>query len=146
MNSDFSPQQDRLGVVPQSETKRVLIIESELETADFLADFLESEGYSVEVATEGNFGVSIADRFEPHVILVSLDLSGVNGHDVARTLRTEPRYLQRFRNTRIFFLSSKDQMLSKRFDALPGTPMADYIFKPVDLPELLEKVAKATAE
>lgn len=146
MNSDFSPQQERLGVVPQSEAKRVLIIENELEVADFLADFLESAGYGVEVATEGNFGISIADRFEPHVILVSLDLAGVNGHDVARMLRTEPRYAQRFRATRIFFLSSKEQMLSKRFDALPGTPMADYIFKPVDLPELLDKVSKATSE
>jgi len=146
MNSDFSPQHEHLGLVSQSDTKRVLIIENELEIADFLADFLESEGYAVEVATEGNFGISVADRFEPHVILVSLDLAGVNGHEVARTLRHEPRYAQRFSATRIFFLSGKEMMLSKRFDALPGTPMSDYIFKPVDLPELLDKISKATAE
>jgi CheY-like chemotaxis protein len=145
MNSDFSPVQERLGVVPQDETKRVLIVENELETADFLADLLESQGYAVEVATEGNFGISIADRFEPHVILLSIDLPGIGGHDVARTLRNEPRFAQRFRNTRIYFLSTKEQMLSKRFDALPGTPMTDYIFKPVDMPELLDKVAKATS-
>ena len=72
MNSDFSPQTERLGVVPDEASKRVLIIENELETADFLADLLEAQGYSVEVATEGNFGVSIADRFEPDVLLVSL--------------------------------------------------------------------------
>lgn len=145
MNSDFSPQQERLGVVPQSETKRILIIENELETADFLADLLENEGYSVEVATEGNFGISIADRFEPHIALISLELAGVSGHDVAKTLRSETRFAQRFRNMRIFFLSSKEHMLAKRFDSLPGTPMSDYIFKPVDIPELLDKVSKVTA-
>ena len=145
MNSDFSPQTERLGLVPEGAIKRVLIIENELETADFLADLLESNGYAVEVATEGNFGISIADRFEPHVILVSLDLVGTNGHEVAKTLRTEPRFAQRFRNARIFFLSTKEQMLVKRFDALPGTPMSDYIFKPVDIPELIDKVAKAVA-
>lgn len=145
MNSDFSPQTERLGVASTDAPKRILIIENELETADFLADLLESNGYSVEVATEGNFGISIADRFEPDVILVSLELAGVSGHDVAKTLRTEPRFAQRFRNTRIFFLSSKEQMLVKRFDALPGTPMSDYIFKPVDIPELIDKVAKSVA-
>jgi response regulator RpfG family c-di-GMP phosphodiesterase len=34
-------------------------------------------------------------------------------------------------------------MLQKRFSSLPGTPMSDYIFKPVDIPELIDKVSRA---
>ncbi|HEX8552849.1 MAG TPA: response regulator [Abditibacteriaceae bacterium] len=143
MNSDFKPHNERLGVAEEAEQKRILIIEGSLETADFLADLLESEGYAVEVATEGKYGLMVADRFEPHIILISLDLSGMSGHDFATVLRKEPHYAQRFRNTRMFFLSEKDQMISKRFDALPGTPMSDYIFKPIDVPELLDKAARA---
>ena len=148
MNPEIRPQTDRLGVAADSiqNQKRVLIIEGSVETADYLADLLESEGYAVEVATEGKYGLMIADRFEPHLILVALELTGMNGHDFAATLRTDPVYAQRFRNTRLFFLSDKEQMLSKRFDALPGTPMTDYIFKPIDAPELIDKAAKATAD
>lgn len=123
--------------------RRVLVIESDIESADLIIALLENEGYKVEIATDGQYGLMLADNFEPHIILLALSLPGMSGYEVTQILRNEPRYAQRFRFTRIFYLTSKDHMLQKRFNSLPGTPMSDYIFKPVDIPELIDKVSRA---
>jgi CheY-like chemotaxis protein len=125
---------------------RVLVVESDIETADLLADLMENAGYDVEVATEGNYALTLTDRFEPEVILLGLDMPGMNGYEVTQVLRNEPRFAQRFRFTRLFYITQKEHMISKRFDVLPGTPMSDYIFKPIDIPELLDKIQRALGE
>lgn len=122
---------------------RVLVVESDIATADLVVALMENIGCAVEVATDGQYGLMLADSFEPHLILLEIGLSGMSGYDVTQILRNDPRYAQRFRSTRIFYLTDKDHMLQKRFDALPGTPMADYIFKPIDVSELLDKVQRA---
>jgi CheY-like chemotaxis protein len=126
--------------------RRVLVVESDIESADLIIALLENEGFKVEVATDGQYGLMLADTFEPHLILLALTLPGMSGYEVTQVLRNEPRYSQRFRFTRIYYLTSKDHMLQKRFSSLPGTPMSDYIFKPIDIPELLDKVSRAFTE
>jgi CheY-like chemotaxis protein len=126
--------------------RRVLVVESDIEAADLIIALLENEGFKVEVATDGQYGLMLADSFEPHLILLALTLPGMSGYEVTQVLRNEPRYAQRFRFTRIYYLTSKDHMLQKRFSSLPGTPMSDYIFKPIDIPELIDKVNRAFAE
>jgi CheY-like chemotaxis protein len=125
---------------------KVLVIESDIEMADQLVGLMENVGYQVEVATDGNYGLMLADKFEPEVILLAVDMPGMTGFEVTQTLRNEPRYAQRFRFTRIFYISDKALMIKKRFDAFPGTPMSDYIFTPIDIPELMDKVARALGE
>ncbi len=134
------------GQIPQSAEYRVLVVESDIDTADLIVALLENAGFAVEIATEGQYGLMLADTFEPHLILMGLSLPGMNGYEMTQILRNEPRYSQRFSFTRIFYLTSKDHMLQKRFHSLPGTPMSDYIFKPVDIPELLDKVRRAFAD
>jgi DNA-binding response OmpR family regulator len=116
--------------------RRVLVIENDIETADLIIALLESDGYKVEVATDGQYGLMLADSFEPHVILLALSLPGISAYEVTQILRYDMRYSSRCRHQRIFYLTSKDHMLQKRFGSLPDTPMADYIYKPIDLPEL----------
>lgn len=129
-----------------SGSHKILVVDADLERADQLVGLLENVGYAVEIATDGNYGLMLADKFEPEIILLAMEMPGMTGYEVTQTLRNEPRYAQRFRFTRIFYISDKAQMLSKRFDAFPGTPMSDYIFTPIDIPELLEKVARAFGE
>ena len=130
----------------EPQVHRVLVVESDIETADLIVALLENAGYSAEVAIDGQYGLLLVDTFEPELILLGLSLPGMSGYDVTQILRTEPRYAQRFRYTRIFYITDKEQMLQKRFHSLPGTPMHDYIFKPIDIPELLDKVARVFSD
>jgi CheY-like chemotaxis protein len=135
------------GDVPSTAARhRVLVVESDVETADLMVTALENAGYEVEVATDGQYALMLLDSFEPQLILLALTLPGLSGLEVTQILRGEPRFAQRFRATRIFYLTDKAHMLEKRFSSLPGTPMADYLFTPIDVSELLDKARRVFAD
>lgn len=71
-------------------TKRILLIEDN-EQNRYLATFLlERHGYRVEVAADGLAGVEVATASPPDLILLDIQLPGMDGHAVARTLRAVP--------------------------------------------------------
>lgn len=68
-------------------TRRILLIEDN-EQNRYLATFLlERHGYRVEVAADGLAGVEVATASPPDLILLDIQLPGMDGHAVARTLR-----------------------------------------------------------
>lgn len=71
-------------------TRRILLIEDN-EQNRYLATFLlERHGYRVEVAADGLAGLAAATASPPDVILLDIQLPGMDGHAVARTLRGHP--------------------------------------------------------
>lgn len=71
-------------------TKRILLIEDN-EQNRYLATFLlERHGYRVQVAADGLAGVEAAKASPPDLILLDIQLPGLDGHAVARTLRGVP--------------------------------------------------------
>lgn len=68
-------------------TRRILLIEDN-EQNRYLATFLlERHGYRVETAADGRAGVAAATSAPPDLILLDIQLPGMDGHAVARTLR-----------------------------------------------------------
>ena len=71
-------------------TRRILLIEDN-EQNRYLATFLlERHGYRVEMAADGRAGVEAATAAPPDLILLDIQLPGMDGHAVARTLRGIP--------------------------------------------------------
>jgi signal transduction histidine kinase len=71
-------------------TRRVLVVEDNLDTSETLRDLLELSGFEVEIAGSGAEGVAAARQFHPDVVLCDLGLPGMNGYEVASTLRRDP--------------------------------------------------------
>lgn len=71
-------------------SRRVLIIEDNVDSADMLATMLQLRGDVVEVARTGRQGVEMADAFKPEVVLCDVGLPDMDGYEVARTVRAEP--------------------------------------------------------
>lgn len=70
--------------------RTVLLIEDN-EQNRYLATFLlESEGYTVVSATDGNGGIALARELSPSVILLDIQLPVRNGYEVAEELRRNP--------------------------------------------------------
>ena len=122
---------------------RVLIVESDITTADVLVEALEGAGYGVEVATEASYGLLLAESYAPHLFLIGSDAQRLNALDLTQSLRNAPHFGARFRDTPIIYIGNANGLIQQRFHALPGTPMSAYIFKPIDERELLEIVARA---
>ncbi len=72
-------------------TKRILLIEDN-EQNRYLATFLlERHGYRVESAFDGPSGIALAEASPPDLILLDIQLPGMDGHEVARALRASAR-------------------------------------------------------
>lgn len=69
---------------------RVLIIEDNEDAAEVLREVLEMYEHEVAVAYSGPAGVETARAFHPEVVLCDLGLPGMNGYEVASTLRSDP--------------------------------------------------------
>lgn len=68
--------------------RRVLLIDDNDEHRSILANALRARGWSVDVARNGQQGLDVAARNQPHVVVTELVLPDVRGYSFARTLRT----------------------------------------------------------
>src|SRR3954471_15210447 len=69
--------------------KRILVIEDDPSIVLGLRMNLEAEGYSVQVAEDGEAGLSQARRDEADLIILDIMLPRLNGYEVLRQLRAE---------------------------------------------------------
>ena len=95
-----------------------------------MRDYLEAIGYQVELARNGPEGLISAGSFQPQLILMDLQMPGMNGFTTTQRLRSLPEFL----HTPIIALTAM---------AMPGERerclemgMNEYISKPVNLREL----------
>jgi signal transduction histidine kinase/ActR/RegA family two-component response regulator len=70
---------------------RILVIEDNLDAAETLADVLGLEGHAVEIASTGKDGIARALARPPDAVLCDIGLPDVDGYEVARALRADPR-------------------------------------------------------
>src|SRR5438132_4368161 len=66
---------------------RVLVIDDEPDIAAMLVDSIEFLGYRALAAHNGLDGARMADEFQPHVVLLDLVMSGMDGRHVLQYLR-----------------------------------------------------------
>jgi len=70
--------------------KRILLIEDN-EQNRYLATFLlQARGWEVVHAADGPTGLMLADEIGPALILLDIQLPGMDGYEIARKLRTNP--------------------------------------------------------
>jgi DNA-binding response OmpR family regulator len=121
------------GTGPRSSAgKHILVIEDDPSIILGLRMNLEAEGYTVQVAEDGESGLSLARRDEADLIILDVMLPRLNGFEVLRQLRAEG-----FRVPTIV-LSARDAEL----DIVMGLEFGaeDYVTKPFGLAELLARI------
>ena len=70
--------------------KRVLIVDDDTMMVDILAQLLDSAGHTVTTAHDGQDALAKALEVKPDVVLLDIDLPGMNGYELARRLREDP--------------------------------------------------------
>lgn len=113
---------------------KVLVIDDEESIIDFIKLGLHYEGFQVEAAADGEQGIVAAQRINPDVIILDVMMPGVDGLEVCRRLRANPTTS----DIPILMLTAKDEVSDRILGLQTGAD--DYITKPFDFYELLERI------
>jgi len=113
---------------------RVLIIDDEPINHKLVARALESLKYELHFAANGMEGVSKARNLEPDIIITDVMMPDINGYEVTRILRREPR----FATTPILVLTAQAGLQDKLKSFEAGAD--DHLTKPFEAAELLVRV------
>lgn len=111
---------------------RILLVEDEKGVASFLKRGLEEEQYIVDLATDGETGLSLAFANPYDLIILDIMLPGVNGIDICQQVRK--KNIQ----TPVIMLTAKDSVRDKVTGLDSGAD--DYITKPFSFEEFVARV------
>ena len=71
--------------------RRILVVDDSEDTAESLGMILELSGHEVRLAYDGEQALALAGEYRPEVVLLDIGLPKVDGYEVARRLRLDPR-------------------------------------------------------
>ncbi len=118
-------------------SRRILVIEDNLDSAEVLQTFLEIHGHEITVKHTATDGLTAVNQILPDVVICDISLSDeMDGYDVAREIKQN----EQFRSIFLIALSGygriedKEQSKSAGFDA--------HLVKPTDFNELLKLIAQ----
>jgi two-component system response regulator VicR len=111
--------------------KKILVVDDEKPIADILKFNLEREGYSVELAYDGQEAIDKTHKCNPDLILLDIMLPKIDGFAVCKMLRQNYQ-------TPIIMLTAKEEEVDKVLGLELGAD--DYITKPFSVRELLARV------
>jgi two-component system alkaline phosphatase synthesis response regulator PhoP len=119
-------------------TEKILIIEDEQQIAQWVRTYFENAGFATLVAGDGKEGLALAQRETPALIVLDLNLPGMDGIDLCRALRQDKR--PQVAQVPIIMLTARVE----ESDRLIGLELGadDYVVKPFSPREL---VARARA-
>ncbi|MEM8531212.1 MAG: response regulator transcription factor [Chloroflexota bacterium] len=112
-------------------TMRILIVEDEPEIAGYLRRGFAFEGFTVEIAADGNAALSIARERPPDLVILDVMLPGIDGLEVAQRLRSVS-------DIPIIMLTARDSVPDRVAGLEAGAD--DYLIKPFAFEELLARV------
>jgi two-component system, sensor histidine kinase len=116
-------------------TKRVLVIEDNVDVADMLSEYLQQIGHAVIQAHDGRAGLDAAIRHQPEVIVCDLGLPGLDGYEIARSLRQMPQ----FRSSLLIAVSGYGDRVDR--DKARTAGFSHHMTKPADPAELADLIA-----
>ena len=115
----------------------ILIVEDDIELAQWMAEYLRAKEYQVTVCHNGLEAVSLIKQTTPDIVILDGMLPGMDGIDVCKNVRTD------FVNA-IIMITARDEEI----DEVLGLEMGadDYLTKPVRARALLTRIRKYLAK
>jgi DNA-binding response OmpR family regulator len=121
-------------VAPARKNKKILVVDDEKDIVETVAYNLRRHGYDVAMAYDGADALVVAFREAPDLILLDLMLPGLDGMEVARRLKADPRTTA----TPLVMLTAKGE----ETDVVIGLTLGadDYVTKPFSMKILLARL------
>lgn len=110
---------------------KILVIEDDPKTGDYLKKGLRESGYAVDLCRTGTSGLSMALSNAYDLVLLDVTLPGIDGWQIMPALREKG-------DVRVLFLTARDQLS----DRIRGLELGadDYLVKPFSFTELVLRI------
>lgn len=112
----------------------ILIVDDTPDNIRFLSSLLTDQGYNVRKAINGQMALTAVKAMLPDLILLDINMPGINGYEVCKYLKKDPHSNQ----VPIIFLSALDDVKDKVKAFQVGGD--DYISKPFQIEEILARI------
>jgi DNA-binding response OmpR family regulator len=119
----------------QKAGKRILLVDDDAEIVESLRLALESNGYTVLIARDGNQGLALSERENPDLVILDMMMPKRSGFLVLEKMR-------RTRDTplRVIMITANEGSRHKAYAEMLGVD--DYIRKPFPMDRLIESVQR----
>ena len=114
------------------------MVDNLLASAETMKVLLESEGYVVEIATDGESALAAAREFLPAVVILDIGLPGMSGFEVAQQMRQPPKP----RSALLIALTGYGEAESRLRSQKAG--FDHHVVKPADIEFLLAIISQAS--
>lgn len=115
----------------------ILIVDDDAELRSLLGQFLDSHGFEVVEAQNSKEAIDILKSTSPTLILLDLDIPGINGSEFAQVVNSDPKTAQKRPNIPlVIYSSTSDQHTNKASFAHA------YLEKPLSMEVLLKTIEK----
>jgi len=114
--------------------KKILIIEDNDRNRIILRDILMCNDYAVVEASNGRDGIEVARKEQPDLILLDIQMPGMDGYDTGKLLKSSPetKFIPLVAVTSYAMEGDKNKILASGID--------DYISKPYDVSDMVTMV------
>jgi DNA-binding response OmpR family regulator len=116
-------------------TKRVLLVDDDPEIIDAIRYALESRGYQIFIARDGNQGLAMAEREDPDLVILDMMMPKRSGFLVLEKLRRT-----RTVPVRVIMITANEGARHKAYAEMLGVD--DYIRKPFAMDKLVDAVQR----
>ncbi|MFL6606246.1 MAG: response regulator [Steroidobacteraceae bacterium] len=123
-----------------AKVRRILVVDENHDAAAFLGVLLELEGHEVRTAANGSDALRQAESFRPEVVLMDLEMPGIDGLEASRQIRARPWG----GDVVIAAMTGWGQKMDRRCAQEAGVDL--HFVKPVDTTALLGVVARSLSE
>ncbi|CDG82682.1 response regulator [Janthinobacterium agaricidamnosum] len=111
--------------------QRILIVDDNRDAADIIVEFLVMYGHDAKSAYDGEDALRVAASFVPDVVFLDIGMPGINGYQVAASMRATPR----FDKTRVVALTAWSDDEARRRVAAAGFHL--HLIKPASFDTIL---------
>jgi CheY-like chemotaxis protein len=126
-----------------AENVKILVVDDDPDIRTVLTALLESRGYQIVTASNGQEGLDALKAEKPNMMILDLLMSEMDGFTVMQKLK-DPRWAKYAHIPIMVLTSVREDASRRRYELETGVSMDvdDYIEKPINPPVVLERVER----
>ncbi|WP_207534148.1 response regulator [Desertivirga arenae] len=113
---------------------RIVVVEDDEMTRETIILLLEHRGYEVSSSATGKDLIQLVTSFEPHLVLLDINLGELNGRDICRDFKQDPILC----SIPIIITSGEDDL----YNSIPFEGANDVLLKPFEETALISRIER----